>query len=337
MDQLVRKMTVGDRVPNFYLDDTHGVAHELYNTDLSGGPIVVLVLARNGDDTVRQFDENTAAFEAFGAHLYALAPSEDISAACGDSAFFVVNDPDGSVGDDYLTTAGLEAPAMFALDPNQRIVACAGGTAAAGFAETARAAFDKIAPREAPRNIAMQAPVLFVPEVLDEALCDRLIAAWGENEHTTNIVNVASGEQSTVGPRADSKRRDDFIVDGELERELLVTLMPRIAPEIERAFNFDKEWMFEKLRVGCYDAKDAGFFRPHRDNDCEALDHRKFPVSISLNGGFEGGYVRFLEYGHDRYAPPKGGALIFSCGLLHEVAPVLKGRRFILLSFIFTN
>lgn len=334
MNNFIRNMTIGDRVPNFLLSDSDGAAHELYNTDLTGGPIVVLVLARDAADPLRQFTEHAAEFEQFGAHLYALSASGNTRALARDNGFFVLDDPDGGVGGNYLSAAGLEAPAMFALDPNQRIVARACGQEADNFAEIASAAFKRIAPSEAARTVAMQAPALFVPDVLDADFCDRLIAAWGAGDHSSNVVSVASGTRSTEAPRSDAKRRSDFVVQGALERELLITLMPRIAPEVERAFNFEREWEFEKFRVGCYESKDSGFFRAHRDNDTEALKHRKFPVSISLNEGFEGGYVRFLEYGPNRYAPAKGGALIFSCGLLHEVAPVLSGRRFILLSFI---
>ena len=40
----------------------------------------------------------------------------------------------------------------------------------------------------------------------------------------------------------------------------------------------------------------------------------------------------FPEYGPDRYSPEAGGALIFSCSLIHEALPVTKGERFVLLN-----
>ena len=52
---------------------------------------------------------------------------------------------------------------------------------------------------------------------------------------------------------------------------------------------------------------------------------------MSLNGGtFEGGELRFGEYGRQGYLVPTGAAVIWSCSLLHEVLPVTAGRRFIL-------
>ena len=50
-----------------------------------------------------------------------------------------------------------------------------------------------------------------------------------------------------------------YVIEGALERHLLITLMPRVSLEIEHVHAFDKEWTFEKFRVGCYDAKDDGF------------------------------------------------------------------------------
>ena len=51
-------------------------------------------------------------------------------------------------------------------------------------------------------------------------------------------------------------------------------------------------------------------------------------------GEYEGGDLRFPEYGIDLYRPPTGGAIVFSCSLLHEVLPVTKGRRFVFLTFL---
>ncbi len=52
------------------------------------------------------------------------------------------------------------------------------------------------------------------------------------------------------------------------------------------------------------------------------------PLTINLNT------PEYPEYGPERYCPPAGGAIIFSCSLLHEAPPVTKGRRFTLLSFL---
>ena len=40
-------------------------------------------------------------------------------------------------------------------------------------------------------------------------------------------------------------------------------------------------------------------------------------MSVNLNDDYEGGAVRFPEFGGGLYRPPAGGALVFSCSLLH--------------------
>lgn len=337
MNAPIRRMTVGDRVPNFMLTDPLGAKHELYNTDLTGGPILLLIAGSDPDGTLRTITEQLGSFE--GAHCYILTDA-NIGRLTADAAahgFIALDDPGSGAGNAYLQASGLTAPALFALDPNQRIVACAGAPDLSAFAEIARTAFERIAPRDPPRMIVQQAPVLFVPEVLSDEDCARLIEAWRVGEKRENVVDTSSGQTTAKGGRSEVKRRSDVVIDGPLERHLLVTLMPRLAPEIERVYAFDKEWGFEKFRVGCYEAENSGFFRPHRDNPSDALSHRQFAASFNLNDGYEGGYLRFPEYGVDHYAPPKGGVLIFSCGLLHEVVPITSGRRYTLLTFVSTR
>ncbi|MCH8998765.1 MAG: 2OG-Fe(II) oxygenase, partial [Proteobacteria bacterium] len=41
------------------------------------------------------------------------------------------------------------------------------------------------------------------------------------------------------------------------------------------------------------------------------------------------------EYGPQLYQPEVGGAVVFSCSLLHEATRVTSGRRFVLLGFFY--
>ncbi|MGH6966519.1 MAG: 2OG-Fe(II) oxygenase, partial [Phenylobacterium sp.] len=50
---------------------------------------------------------------------------------------------------------------------------------------------------------------------------------------------------------------------------------------------------------------------------------------------FEGGDLRFPEFGPRTYRPPTGGAVVFSCSLQHEATPVTKGRRYAFLPFLY--
>ena len=92
----------------------------------------------------------------------------------------------------------------------------------------------------------------------------------------------------------------------------------------------------ERDLVACYDAADNGFFRPHRDNTTKGTAHRRFAVTINLNAeDYEGGDLCFPEFGAKTYRAPTGGAVVFSCSLLHEARPVTKGKRYAFLPFLY--
>ena len=56
-----------------------------------------------------------------------------------------------------------------------------------------------------------------------------------------------------------------------------------------------------------------------------------------MNRDFEGGDLIFAEFGRKRYRTPFGGAVVFSCGALHEVMPVTRGRRYAFLAFLYNE
>jgi predicted 2-oxoglutarate/Fe(II)-dependent dioxygenase YbiX len=91
----------------------------------------------------------------------------------------------------------------------------------------------------------------------------------------------------------------------------------------------------EVFKLIRYDAG-AGYFHAHRDNESRDTAHRRFAMTLNLNtGAYEGGALRFPEFGPDLYVPERGSAVIFSCSLLHEVTPVTEGSRYGLLGFFF--
>jgi predicted 2-oxoglutarate/Fe(II)-dependent dioxygenase YbiX len=108
----------------------------------------------------------------------------------------------------------------------------------------------------------------------------------------------------------------------------------RINPELLKFHQFVATRM-ERHLVACYAAEEAGHFRPHRDNTTAGMAHRRFAVSVNLNADFDGGEINFPEYGPRGFKPPVGGAVVFSCSLLHQVTPVTRGRRYAYLPFLY--
>ena len=112
-------------------------------------------------------------------------------------------------------------------------------------------------------------------------------------------------------------------------------LVRRVVPTILQAFH-TRITVIEAPLIGCYGAGD-GWFRRHRDNTSRSNAHRQFAISVNLNEDYDGGEVRFPEFGRELYRPVMGGALVFSCSLLHEALPVTRGRRLGAFTFLSTS
>jgi predicted 2-oxoglutarate/Fe(II)-dependent dioxygenase YbiX len=180
------------------------------------------------------------------------------------------------------------------------------------------------------------APVLTVPRVFEPEICRHLIALYEQDGGKDSGFMQQQGGK-TIG-RVDHsfKRRADYdLVDTALREALLDRMRRRLAPQIQRAFQFEVT-RIERWIVACYDGEIGGFFRPHRDNTTAATAHRAFACTINLNAeDYEGGELRFPEFGPRTYRAPTGGAVIFSCSLLHEATPVTGGRRYAFLPFFY--
>ena len=133
---------------------------------------------------------------------------------------------------------------------------------------------------------------------------------------------------------ARKQRRDLIVADEEVILAVQRRIKRRIVPEIARLFFFEAT-RIERYLVGCYTAEEGGHFAAHRDNTTKGTAHRRFAVSINLNDDFEGGEVSFPEYGPRGFKPPVGGAVVFSCSLMHAVSAVSRGRRYAFLPFLY--
>jgi predicted 2-oxoglutarate/Fe(II)-dependent dioxygenase YbiX/peroxiredoxin len=180
------------------------------------------------------------------------------------------------------------------------------------------------------------APVLLVPNVLEPDLCRRLIALYEEKGgEPSGFMREVDGKTVLLTDPEHKLRRDCTVEDPQLRTLLLQRVRRSIVPMVQRAFQFETTRM-ERYLVGCYDAGTGGHFGPHRDNTTKGTAHRRFAVSINLNAGnYDGGDLRFPEFGPRTYRPPTGGAVVFSCSLLHEATPVTRGTRYAFLPFLY--
>lgn len=185
------------------------------------------------------------------------------------------------------------------------------------------------------RGVEIQAPILYLPDVFEPEFCRELIAAYETHGgEESGFMREVGGKTVTVNDRSHKVRKDFILEDEKVINATQVRIRRRIVPEILRIHNFEVTRM-ERYLVGCYTAEDGGHFQPHRDNTTKGTAHRRFALSINLNDDFDGGELSFPEYGPRSFKPPVGGAVVFSCSLMHMVSPVRRGRRYAFLPFLY--
>ena len=237
-------------------------------------------------------------------------------------------DADGAVGALYDTG---EAERWFLIDPALHVMTAVGPDQAEALVDR----IPKLAPPPVHGGFQAMAPVLVTPRIFEPAFCERLIALYRETGgEPSGFMREVDGV-TTLMMNDQHKRRSDVIIEEDaLQKHCVASLTRRLLPQIEKAFNF-KPTRIERYLVARYDAETGGFFRPHRDNTTKGTAHRRFAVSINLNADYDGGDLRFPEFGDRTYRPPPGGACVFSCSILHEATPVTRGERFAFLPFLY--
>lgn len=237
-------------------------------------------------------------------------------------------DTDQAIAESYGVGAD---PHWILLDPALRVLS----TATLDETETLLARVATLPQVNDHAGTPLVAPVLIVPRVFEVPFCRTLIDHYHAIGGTPSGVMVEVDGQ-TIGVRDHTKsRRDVLIQDEALKSQIRARLQRRLLPEIEKAFRF-RATRLERYLVAAYNAEEGGFFQAHRDNTTGGTAHRRFACSINLNAEeFEGGDVVFPEFGDHRYRPPTGGAVVFSCSLLHEATPVTRGTRFAFLPFLY--
>lgn len=184
-------------------------------------------------------------------------------------------------------------------------------------------------------GVLLHAPVLIAPRIFEPGFCRKLIdtyeAIGGE---PSGFMREVDGKTVVAMDPRHKKRSDVTIDDAALRDAARARINRRLSPLIKQAFQFEPTRM-ERYIVACYDSESGGYFRPHRDNTTKGTAHRKFAVSINLSDDHVGGDLRFPEFGDRTYRPPVGGAVVFSCSLLHEATAVTAGQRYAFLPFLY--
>jgi predicted 2-oxoglutarate/Fe(II)-dependent dioxygenase YbiX len=332
--------TPGEQVPPFH---GRNAANPRFAFDtLAGRWVMVLVPGSLGDGA-----KLAALAGMVGPHAGRLQPGRAVLVVIGTDpederagrladgpARRVLWDDDGAARQALRATApdGTLREGWLLLDPTLRVFAA--WPLAAGA--EAMATFAALPEPEAHAGVPINAPVLIVPRVFEPAFCRRLIALYEEQGGgESGFMRDVGGKTVGLLDARHKRRKDAVIEDEALQAQMRARITARLSPQIRRAFQFNPT-RIERYIVACYDEADQGFFAAHRDNTTRGTAHRRFAVTINLNTGeYEGGELCFPEFGPRTYVAPAGGAVVFSCSLLHEARPVTKGARYATLPFLY--
>ena len=308
-----------------------------YSFEAQAGRPAVLLLTGMGSPAdmaplTTAFAARVPAFAAEGAdiRILALIGAPD----------WILNSPPEGVGlvhcpDRAIFDAAGEAPAVLVADRGLRLVAQLGDQDPAAACEAALALVRAL-PREAAAQSVCPAPVLVRPGLFDADLCQRLIHRFETGEHMDGAI-ASIDPSGALFNRLDAgkKRRRDLVLEiGEpMQAEVAAALSARLVPEIAKAFHAEAAFL-DRVVIARYDDS-GGYFHRHRDNTSPHLAYRQFALSVNLNtGDYDGGALSFPEFNDVAYNPPAGAGIVFSASLLHEAMPILRGSRYVLLTFL---
>lgn len=338
-------LTIGDPAPWFVAPST---VNPKYHFDTTAGRYVVLSFFGAASlpaahQLLRDLDGVRDYFN--GLHAVFLGVSSDrsdearIAAAPTSAGVIYFADFEKQIARGYGlidASTGLIQPTTFVLDEGLRVLAVV-PLSGDGVDHLARV-IEIVEAQPRLSEVTRSAPVLMLDRVFEPELCRTLINLYEANGGTdSGFMRDIDGKTTGVYDYSFKRRSDYEILDADLIRLIHQRLSARVVPEIRKAFNFHVT-RIERHIVACYESTTAGHFRPHRDNTSLGTAHRRFAVSINLNAEeFEGGNLRFPEFGYRTYRPSTGGAVVFGCSLLHEATAVTQGTRYAFLPFLYDD
>ena len=245
----------------------------------------------------------------------------------------------GTIAADAIDgSQGTYRPFSIVLDPAMRTLAVLSFDPPETHVPRLLKLMDSLPPIGPVVSAALQAPVLVIPRVFEPEFCRELVGLYERHGgEESGFMREEDGKTVLVVDYAHKRRRDYNISDERVRQAAMFRIHRRLVPEIKKVFQFNATRM-ERYIVACYEAETGGHFQPHRDNTTQGTAHRRFAVTINLNAEeYEGGDLRFPEYCPHTYRASTGGAVVFSCSLLHEATPITKGTRFVFLPFLYDD
>jgi peroxiredoxin/predicted 2-oxoglutarate/Fe(II)-dependent dioxygenase YbiX len=343
-------LAAGDPAPWFF---QRSFANPRYAFDTAAGRYVVLCFFGSAGDghaqaAIKAVRSRATRFDDVNACFFGVShdPADESGKRVADHypGYRYFWDFDGTIGKLYGSLpreADAQALAVrrlwVILDPTLRVMKVIPFARDQSDIAEALSFLDALPPAVRFAGFDLQAPILVLPNVFEREFCDQLIGLYDTHGgEESGFMREVNGKTVAVHDHGHKRRRDYTIEDAALIKETQTRFLRRVAPMIHRAHQF-KVTRMERYIVACYAAEDQAHFRAHRDNTTKGTAHRRFAVSVNLNDDFDGGEVSFPEYGPRSFKVAAGGAVVFSCSLLHAVSKVTRGRRYAFLPFLYDD
>jgi predicted 2-oxoglutarate/Fe(II)-dependent dioxygenase YbiX len=333
------RIILGDPVPWF---SAHTITHAQVDLHvLAGCWIILCFLGSLGDgQQISDLAELLGVIKNLGVDTFVYGvlnqPTEHdalLASLSTDSLGFIM-DRDFRISRMFGAPGGLRTVVV---DPMLRVIANIGADDPGGHTPMLCGLLEHLPRPAESAGVPLTAPVLIVPRVFEFDLCDALVALYEELGGVDSGFQLDHrGKTATVIDHRMKRRQDLVLSDEALRGPLRERIIRRLLPAIQQFFQFEATRM-DRYMVSCYDAEIGGHFTRHRDNVNAGARHRRFAVSINLNKDYDGCDLVFPEFGPTRYRAPEGGAVVFSCGMLHEVTPITRGRRYAFIPFLYND
>jgi len=330
-------LTPGDPVPWFIAPTAANPKFDF--ATVAGRYVMLCCLPPNDTRMQAAFLEQSAAFNDVDRLFFGIAAQRSAEITPRRPGMDIFFDPQQGLArllGAVAKNATAFEPVTYIIGPDLRVLYTVRRGELEQQAKAAVELFNQLAPLPPMHMGQNQAPVLVLPNVFEPELCKGLIAGYEKaGGHDSGFMQDRDGKTVLVVDHS-FKRRSDWVIDDmaliEATRDRITR---RLVPEIAKSFQFQATRM-ERYLVCCYDGAAGGYFHAHRDNTTKGTAHRRFAVTLNLNSDeYQGGELMFPEFGRSLFKPPTGGAVVFSCSLLHRALPVRSGRRFVFVPFLY--
>ena len=168
-------------------------------------------------------------------------------------------------------------------------------------------------------------------QLFDAATCKRMITSVKDRRWSAATIGEQKGEKVESAVRQLYRSAFAYTppIDSEIRKEFDVKIQTLIRPMVRQKWrrDFPRHSDTHLVRYS-----PGGFYVSHADAGLDVND-RYFTILLYLNDNFVGGQTGFPTLGFS-FTPQIGKAIVFPSTYIHRAEPVVKGQKYILVSWL---